>query len=717
MLKFLKGRKRSRNAFLLFFIGVLTISLVGLFSVVVSGGGAGLFGGAGGNDTTVVKVGGYEVSLKEYKDELTRFGQQIAQGQGRTRGQGIAETHAQFGPQVLDNLIGQKVILYESDRLSLGATDSELEARIRQTFSPWRGPEDYRARLRQANLTPAQFEQALRASIASEHLRSYVTAVVQVSPQEVEEDYRRTNTKYSARWVEVKPEQLLDKVQVNDADMRAYFDSHKDDFKITTEQRRGRYVFIDPARAGESLQVSDDDLKQEFDPERNVQQVRVSQIVINAPKAPTSLVRSDSKSEAAMKAQADEDAVRKKAQDIADRARGAEGKPAEDFATLVRESSEDAATKAGGGDIGWVNKNDKRDADDPLSNAFTMKQGDVSQPIKKGDKYYILKVTDRKLASFEEVKPQLLRAARTRKGYTEAVNIARDEAEPRLKAVKDANAVVAEINQKHGTPVASVREIPFFSSGETIPELKDIPEVEFAIFNIENPGDVSEHLPISGGVAIPQYLEKRDPHDATFEEVKPKVEQRYRADKAKDLASERAQQVAKANSPDELKKLADSFGLKTDERAGMSDTDSIGGLTTKESREPVYKLNVGEVLHTPLKSEGGDSFTIVAAVSRKDADMGDAFQKEKKSIEQRLLDEKRNTYYATYMTELQKRLKDDGKIKIYQERIDSAIQASASTQPGLEDLPGMPGGQQMPQQQPRTAPRRAPQTGMPLPSR
>jgi len=714
MLKFLKGRKRTRNAFLLFFVGVLTLSLVGLFSVVVSGGGAGLFGGAGGNDTTIVKVGGYEVTLKEYKDALSNFGQQIAQGQGRTRGQGVAETYAQVGPQVLDNLIGQKVVLYEADRLNVGATDAELEARIMQTFSPWRGPEDYRARLRQANFTPVQFEQTLRASIAAEHLRSYVTAVVQVSPQEVEEDYRRTNTKYSIRWVEVKPEQLIDKVQINDADVRAYFDSHKEDFKITTEQRRGRYIFIDPARAGESLQVSDDELRQEYDPERNVQQVRVSQIVISAPKAPTASVRAEANTEAAAKAQEEEDAARKKAQDIADRARGAEGKPAEDFAKLARETSEDGATKGNGGDLGWVNKSDKRESDDPLTNAFTMKQGDVSQPIRKGDKYYILKVTDRKLASFEEAKPQLLRAARTRKGYTEAVNIAKDEAEPRLKEIKDANAVVAELNQKRGTPVASVREIPFFSSGETIPELRDVPEVEFAIFNLETPGDVSEHLPVSGGVAIPQYIEKRDPHDPTFEEVKSKAEQSYRADKAKELASERAQQIAKANSPEELKKIADSLGLKTDERAGMSDTDSIGGLTTKESREPVYKLKTGEVLHTPLKAEGGDSFTVVSAVSRKDADMGEAFQKEKKSIELRLLDEKRNTYYATYMSQLQKQMKDDGKIKIYQDRIDSAMQAAASTQPGLEDLPGMPGGQQP---QPRSGPRRAPQTGMPLPGR
>src|SRR5438128_12229015 len=69
MLKFLSGRKRSRNLFLIFFVLVMTLSLVGLFSVAVSGGASGLFGTkAGGNDTTIAKVGSYDVTLKEFKD-------------------------------------------------------------------------------------------------------------------------------------------------------------------------------------------------------------------------------------------------------------------------------------------------------------------------------------------------------------------------------------------------------------------------------------------------------------------------------------------------------------------------------------------------------------------------------------------------------------------------------------------------------------------------
>jgi len=60
-------------------------------------------------------------------------------------------------------------------------------------------------------------------------------------------------------------------------------------------------------------------------------------------------------------------------------------------------------------------------------------------------------------------------------------------------------------------------------------------------------------------------------------------------------------------------------------------------------------------------------------VGRKDPDMGEAFQKERKSIEQRMLEEKRNTFFSTYLATTQKQLKDEGKIKIYDDVIASAV--------------------------------------------
>ena len=655
MLKFLSGRHRSRNLFLIFFVFLMTVSLIGLFSAGVSGGPAKLFGSKGGNDSTIARVGSYDVTLKEFKDTLNGFSRQISQGQGRSGMQSLTATYALYGQQVLDGLIREKLIRYEADRLNLNATDEEVESRLKQAFNPWPGPEQYREMITQRGMTPVQFESSLRANIAAEHLRSYVTAAVQVSPQEVEDDYRRTNTKYTVRWVEVNPDTLKAKVTFTDADLRAYFDAHKDDFKVTTEQRRARYIFIDSAKAGEAVQVSDEELKDAFNPESDLKAVRVSQIVLDVPKAADKKPAANANTNAGDNTPDPEEAVRKKAQELADRAKGANGQPGEDFAKLARE---------------------------------------------KGDKYYVFKATELRNASFEEAKPALLRDARARKGYSEAVNIA-NQAAQRFKETKDAQAVVNEINQQRGVQVASVRETPFFTQSDTPAELSDLPALASAIFELQNTGDVGDSVNVKDGFAVPQYVERRDPHDPTFEEAKAKVEQRYRDDRAQQLAEQQARQIGQAKTLDEMNQIATSLGLRPDERQNVGESDSIGPMTTEAGRASVYRLGVGQITTEPLKTESGH-YMVIGMKERKDADMGEAFQKEKKSIEQRLLDEKRNVVFSTYLAELQQKLKADGKIKVYQDRIDDAMDALAA-QPGTAPEPTIPG---LPQRTRR--PQRAP---------
>src|SRR5882724_9747401 len=694
MLKFLRGRKRTRNAVLVIFIGLLTLSLVALFSA--SGSGAKMFGGAVGSDTAIAKVGSYEVTAQDLKAALTNFGQQIAQGQGRTAKQDLSTLYDMYGPQVLDGLIRQKLILYQAEQLNLGASDSEVQSRLRQMFNPWPGAEGYRLRLQQyqPGMTPVRFEDELRGSIAQEHLRSFITAAVSIDPKEVEEDYRRNNSSYEVRWVDVDPNTLRDKVQVNEPDLRAYFNGHKGDFKITTEQRRANYIFVDQSKAGEAVQISDDELKQDFNAESFIKQVRASQIVINAPKPEAK----DKSAPEEKKAVDPEEEIRKKAQGMTQRAQTSEGKAAEDFAKLAREFSEDSKSKANGGDIGWIKKDDKRDTDDPLNRVFNMKKDEVSQPIKKGDKYYILKVTDRKIPTLADARDELIKAARSRKGYTRAVQIA-TEAEQQFKETKDAEAVAAEINKHYGADVAAVKDTGFFAKGDTLPDLGAASEIESSVFELENTGDVGNWTPIDKGFAVPQYIERRDPHEPAFEEVKTKVETAYRAEKSKELAAQRAKELAKAQNPDELKKLADSMGLKTDERAGLKAAESIGVLVSEFERAPVYKLNVGEVTKEPIKTDN-DVFVVAALKGRKDADMGEPFQKERASIEQRLLDEKRNTFFSTYLAMTQKQMTDEGKIKLYDEAIATALETGgAPPQTGQPQLPSRSGG----------SPRRTPQ--------
>ena len=681
MLKFLRGRKKSRNVLLIFFVAVLALSLVGLFSVVVSGGGAGLFRGTGGSETVIARVGSYEVTVQELKDALANFGQQVAQGQGKSRQDDLSTLYGLYGQQVLDDLIRQKLVLYEANQLNLGASDTELQSRLKQIFAPWPGAEQYRMRLQQAGLTPVRFENDLRASIAQEHMRSFVTAAVGVDPKDAEEDYRRNNTTYTVRWVDVDPQKFRDKIQIAEPDLRAYFEAHRGDFKITAEQRRAHCIFIDQSKAGEVVQISDDELKQDFTPAQFIKRVRVSQIVLNVPKksADEDKAASDKK----------EEEIRTKAQDIVQRAQGAEGKPAEDFAKLAREFSEDAKTKAKGGELGWVNKDDKRDTDDPVNRVFNMADDEVSQPIKKGDKYYILKVNEHKTPAFADVRDELIKGARVRKGYSKAVEIA-TEAEQRFKETKNAEAVVAEINKKFGAQVAVVKDTPFFSQSDAVPSLGGAPGFGASLFELQNPGDIGERMNVNQGFAIAQYAEKREPHDAALEEVKDKVDKALRSEKATELAAQHAREIAKAQNIDELKKIGDSLGLKTEEIPSLTGNDSIGQLVTEANRRDIYKLNPGEITREPIKTDNG-VYVVAGLVSRKDADMGEKFQQERKSIEQRLLDEKRNAFFSTYLAMTEKQLKDEGKIKVYDDLIASVIQSSSPLPPtGQPRMPSQP---------------------------
>jgi len=214
-----------------------------------------------------------------------------------------------------------------------------------------------------------------------------------------------------------------------------------------------------------------------------------------------------------------------------------------------------------------------------------------------------------------------------------------------------------------------------------------------AVFELQNPGEISERLNLTEGQAIAQYTERREPHDANFEEARPKVEDRYRAERARELAAERARQLCQAKTPEALKAAADSMKLKTDERPGLTGDASICPLITESNLAVVHKLNVGEVTREPIKVTDADNYVVAAMVSRQDADMVVEYPKSKKSIEEGLLQGRRESFFSAYVASVEKRLKAEGKIKIYQDLIDSAMDVvpGAGAQQAMPRAPGFPG--------------------------
>lgn len=84
-----------------------------------------------------------------------------------------------------------------------------------------------------------------------------------------------------------------------------------------------------------------------------------------------------------------------------------------DFAALARANSDDAGSKAGGGDLGWIQKNGAMVK--PFEDAvFAMQAGEVRGPVKSDFGYHVIQVRQVQAGQqkpFEEVRDQLLAEA------------------------------------------------------------------------------------------------------------------------------------------------------------------------------------------------------------------------------------------------------------------------------------------------------------------
>src|SRR4030095_2068201 len=110
-----------------------------------------------------------------------------------------------------------------------------------------------------------RFEQSVRDAIAQEKLRAFVTASLSVSPEEVQNDYKRKNTEFGLTYAVVSVDKLAEKITPTDQDLRAYYDQHKTDYRYLEPQKKIRYLFINQEKIGEKLPIPDDELKKRYD--------------------------------------------------------------------------------------------------------------------------------------------------------------------------------------------------------------------------------------------------------------------------------------------------------------------------------------------------------------------------------------------------------------------------------------------------------------------
>ncbi|MBI2149542.1 MAG: SurA N-terminal domain-containing protein [Acidobacteria bacterium] len=464
----------------------------------------------------VAEVGGASITAREFQTAYRGY-------IDRMRGQISPEMLRafRFERQIMDSLVMRHVVLEEAKRLGLNVSAAEIEQKVLgnpvfREGGNFIGQARYQAILQQNNLTIDDFESSVRDEILTEKLRSFVTAAVRLTDQEVEAEYKRRNEKAKLDYFVIDGSKLEDKVTVTDQDQRDHYEKNKANYNIP-EKRQAKYVFLESLKLRSQVVVTDDELRQYYDQHKGEytlpERVKAQHILFKTQeKTPEEVEK-----------------IREKARQVLERA-----KKGEDFAALAKQFSEDS-TADSGGDLGDFGRGQM--VPEFERTAFGLGIGAISDLVQTQFGIHIIKVNSRqepRERPLEELKEAIRPIVSTRKAEEKAGDIAQQVA-VELVNNKDLNAVAAKFN-------AEVKDTPLMEKGQSIPELGNAAALDQRMFMMSK-GEIGTAIPVERGYVVPQLTEIVAAHPASFEEAKDKIAPDTKTEKAKQLAADKAKQA------------------------------------------------------------------------------------------------------------------------------------------------------------------------------
>lgn len=564
----------------------------------------------------------------------------------------------------------------EAERLGLTASDKEVADEIRRQFQPADGKPFDQKRYEQSIVEQfgsiSAYEEGVRDDLSTNKLRAFLTSGITVSDEEVLRDYQRRNTKFELSYVLLSPAELAKSITPSEQDLRDYFERNKQSYYISVPQKKIRYVFLNTARVGEKLPLSDSDLRAEYDalPEdKKIAGVLGREIVLRISKP-------EFDGQVYEKATSLIDRLRKDGPTVSEEA----------FSELARGQSENAASASRGGSLPGPVRENPNNPTDPYQRLIKMNPGEITEPINYQGRYFILWRGNAVPKSFEEARRELEVSLRNRRAYAANAELAKKVAAA-LKSSKDVQKTAQQFAAEANMNVADmVRETPYIKPNDNVDKIGTSPQFEAGIAPLENPGDVGDEVPVPDGFAIPLLVDKKEPRDAEFEEVRTDLVEVVKLDKARNQIDQLARDIASgAANAAALAGAAQAKGLK----AGSSKSFVLGSplgegpssTTSKQLEDAIYALRPGEATKEAVKI--GENYYIVGVTGREEADM-EEFAKQRESLTEQMLVRKRGDVFTDYVAATRRRLEAAGQITIYQDvlaRIDAADAAAPFPMP------------------------------------
>ncbi len=164
---------------------------------------------------------------------------------------------------VVQVLINSWLIANEAEKIGYRVSDDELNSEIRRVLGI-RGNisrKDYLSILKSNRIFPEEFEKRLKLEILSSKLLSLLKDAITISDEDLWKDYELKNTKLSIYLVKFDPKDM--KVKVSEEKLKEYYESHKEEFR-GGEKRIIRYAIINKGE-GETPEVFSKRIKEIYE--------------------------------------------------------------------------------------------------------------------------------------------------------------------------------------------------------------------------------------------------------------------------------------------------------------------------------------------------------------------------------------------------------------------------------------------------------------------
>jgi len=600
--------------------------------------------GSTSSDAIVAEIGSDAITLAETQRLI----------QSTIRGRQLPpEILPNYIPQMVDQMVTERAMVLEAERLGMQVSDADVADSIRQMVpslfpdGKFVGKEAYAGMLAQQNMTIDQFEADLKRQILLTRFRDIAMEGTIVTGPEIEAAYRKKNEKIKVEFVLLKADKYQAESQPAQPEMQHFYQANLS--RYTSPEKKNLTILVaDQAKLEAAANPSDADLQRMYSQNqeafRTPERVKARHILLKTQGKPAS----------------EEAAIKAKGESLLKQIKGGA-----DFAKLAKENSEDGSA-ANGGDLGdWITHGQMVPEFDKA--IFALKVGQTSDLVKTTYGFHIVQTLARQdggVRTFAEVRNEL--AAQWKKQrVNDLMQQASDKAPTALqKDPAHPEKVAAEYNMQ-------VVRVDNYSTGTTVPELGAMADFDQAVNPLKK-GEVSQAVSSPTKIALAMVTDVIPPHPASYDEVQNQIRELMVTNRSNSAVQKHAGELLEKTKAlgGDLEKAAKSMGLEAKTSTDVDRAGNIEGIGLASYLSEGFTKPDGTILGPLTLPDGGS--VVAKVISHSPADLSQ-LDTQRAAIRDDIKSQRARERNSLFETGVKDMLIKQGKIKIHQDVINRLI--------------------------------------------